>query len=146
MSSHLVCVGDVNIILVGRSWAQGKRVRGLLGHADLEQRRLSRCGRRDDPNGAISLLILQMLQGMCLEGLQDLLMQYLELRVGFTSKDQAVLFMLLGICSFVSQLILLPSLLAVASGVFLRMPRLLGSGARLPLFSCRLFGVRRASS
>ena len=60
----------------------------------------------------------QMLQGMCLEGLQDLLMQYFEMRVSFTSRDQALLFIVLGTCGILSQMALLPALMRVATGVW----------------------------
>jgi len=61
------------------------------------------------------LTLITMLQGMCLEGLQDLLMQYFEMRVSFTSRDQALLFIVLGTCGILSQMALLPALMRVAT-------------------------------
>lgn len=61
------------------------------------------------------LTLVVMLQGMCLEGLQDLLLQYLQMRVGFEARDQAAVFVVLGACGFLGQLVLLPAMLRVAT-------------------------------
>lgn len=52
------------------------------------------------------MTILGVVQG----GVQEMLVQYLQLTLGFTTKDQGALFVVLGSCNLVVQIVVLPML------------------------------------
>lgn len=53
------------------------------------------------------LTVTAMLTGMCLEGVQDLLLQYLQLQVGFGTRDQGIFFAWFGLSGLFVQAVLL---------------------------------------
>lgn len=61
----------------------------------------------------IALTVCTMLTGMCAEGVQDLLVQYLQLKLGFGPADQANVFVVVGVGWFVVQAFFLQPLLRV---------------------------------
>ncbi|KFM25034.1 Hippocampus abundant transcript-like protein 1 [Auxenochlorella protothecoides] len=62
----------------------------------------------------ITLTLCMMLMGMTAEGIQDLLVQYLQLKLGFGVQDQAHLFVVLGVGGLLVQGLLLRPLLSLA--------------------------------
>ena len=62
------------------------------------------------------LTLLVMLQGASLEGLDDLILQYLQMRVGFGPRDQSMVLVIMGACGIFNQIVLLPFITRYTSG------------------------------
>jgi len=58
-----------------------------------------------------TLTVVMMLVGVVQEGMQDLIMQYLQIKVGFGKADNAAVLMIVGVGGLVSQILLLRPLM-----------------------------------